>query len=393
MRKSYYPSDPAYITQDMKSSHAYCSEIEDMREELMRMHKEMEHSVPFFSPRYQAHMLWDVSMPALLGYMGALLFNQNNIDSVASPVTTMYEREVGLQLCSMLGYNIFPDKEVPVAWGHITSGGSVANIEALWASRNIKFVPLAVKAALSNEDPSVGALTFLSEEQIKAGLNTPLMVFSKESQTRRPTPLKDCTTWQLLNVEVDEVCDLTKKVIASIKLVSQFMDKKLLDLIDTESIASLGLPQILRKHKIDQYPVYTVPANSHNSWPKAGTLLGLGSNALQPIQLDINFRQDINHLREALEHCLKNEIPVMSIVAVMGSTEESAVDPIAEMHALKKDFMEKGLCFTLLADAAWGGYFKTMLIDKPTTDNLPDKKGYFEHPADANLMVLYLTVN
>ena len=44
MRKSYYPSDPAYITQDMKSSHAYRSEIEDMREELMRMHKEMEHN-------------------------------------------------------------------------------------------------------------------------------------------------------------------------------------------------------------------------------------------------------------------------------------------------------------------------------------------------------------
>ena len=268
----------------------------------------------------------------------------------------------------MLGY-IFPDKEVPVAWGHITSGESVANIEALWASRNIKFVPLAVKAALSNEDPSVGALTFLSKEQIKAGLNTPLMVFSKES-----TPLKDCTTWQLLNVEVDEVCDLTEKVIARIKLVSQFVDRKLLDLVDTKSIASLGLPQILRKHKIEQYPVYTVPANSHYSWPKAGTLLGLGSNALQPMQLDINFRQDINHLRETLEHCLEHEIPVISIVAVMGSTEESAVDPIAEMHALRDEFIKKGLCFTLLADAAWGGYFKTMLIDKPTTDTLPDKK-------------------
>ena len=374
MRKNYFPSDPAYITQEMKSSEPYKSEISDMREELLRMHKEMEQNVPFFSPRYQAHMVWDVSMPALLGYMSAMLFNQNNVDSAGSPVTTMYEKQVGQQLCSMLGYNISPEERDPVAWGHITGGGSVANIEALWASRNIKFEPLAVKAALLDEDPKVGALTFLSEEQIKVGLRTPLLVFSKESQMREPTPLKDCTTWQLLNVDVDEICDLTENVIARMKRISQLPEKKFKDLVDKGNIVSLGLPGILKRYNIDHVPVYTVPANNHYSWPKAGTILGLGSNALHPIQLDTNFRQDVEHLREVLENFLENEVPVISVVAVMGSTEESAVDPIAEIYALREEFKEKGLNFTLLADGAWGGYFKTMIIDKPTADTMPDKR-------------------
>ena len=45
-------------------------------------------------------------------------------------------------------------------------------------------------------------------------------------------------------------------------------------------------------HKI-KTPVYTCPANNHYSWPKGGTLLGLGSDALIPITLDIDFRQDV----------------------------------------------------------------------------------------------------
>ena len=82
----------------------------------------------------------------------------------------------------------------------------------------------------------------------------------------------------------------------------------------------------------------------------------------------------VEHLREVLENFLESEIPVISVLAVMGSTEESAVDPIAEIHALREEYKERGLNFTLLADGAWGGYCKTMMIDKPTTDTVPDKR-------------------
>ena len=47
------------------------------------------------------------------------------------------------------GYNIEANKDNIVSWGHITCGGTVANIEAMWAARNLKFHPLAVKKALA----------------------------------------------------------------------------------------------------------------------------------------------------------------------------------------------------------------------------------------------------
>jgi hypothetical protein len=95
-----------------------------------------QHSVPFYSPRYMAHMVNDVSMPATLGYFMGLLYNPNNISPEAGPLTHVIEYDVGQQLCGMLGYNAQlgtqPAREGPTAWGHITCDGSVANMESMW---------------------------------------------------------------------------------------------------------------------------------------------------------------------------------------------------------------------------------------------------------------------
>ena len=68
-------------------------------------------------------------MPANLGYITALLFNQNNCAAEASTVTTKLEVDVGTDLSVLMGY----DKDK--CMGHLTAGGSVANIEAVWAAR------------------------------------------------------------------------------------------------------------------------------------------------------------------------------------------------------------------------------------------------------------------
>lgn len=96
-----------------------------------------QHSVPFYSPRYMAHMVNDVSMPATLGYLMGLMYNPNNISPEAGPLTHIIEYDVGQQLCGMLGYNAQlgaepPSLEGPTAWGHITCGGSIANMESMW---------------------------------------------------------------------------------------------------------------------------------------------------------------------------------------------------------------------------------------------------------------------
>ena len=84
---------------------------------------------PTFSPRYIAHMKADLSLPGLLGWFAAMLHNPNNSSRDASRVGSVIETEAIAALAGMLGYD--PAR----AQGHFTSGGTVANFEAVWRAR------------------------------------------------------------------------------------------------------------------------------------------------------------------------------------------------------------------------------------------------------------------
>ena len=62
-------------------------------------------------------------MPANLGYICVLLYNQNNCTGEGPTVTTSFELEIGTDLCVMMAYD--KDKSM----GHLVTGGSIANIE------------------------------------------------------------------------------------------------------------------------------------------------------------------------------------------------------------------------------------------------------------------------
>lgn len=79
------------------------------------------------------------------------------------------------------------------------------------------------------------------------------------------------------------------------------------------------------------------------------------------MDVDNAARLDVAKLEKLLRDRLRDQRPVYSVVAVMGSTEEGAVDPLHKILALRQKFQAKGLSFTVHADAAWGGYFATML--------------------------------
>ncbi|KAL9032331.1 MAG: hypothetical protein Q9214_008014, partial [Letrouitia sp. 1 TL-2023] len=55
--------------------------------------------------------------------------------------------------------------------------------------------------------------------------------------------------------------------------------------------------------------------------------------------------------------------PVYAVVAIMGSTEQGAVDPLVEILDLRDKYQHKGLSFVVHCDGAWGGYFASMLPD------------------------------
>ena len=66
-----------------------------------------------------------------------MIYNTNTVSNALSQATTPMEIEVGQQMCDMLGYNLQNDSAL---WGHLTGGGTIANIEGIWSSQMLDFI-------------------------------------------------------------------------------------------------------------------------------------------------------------------------------------------------------------------------------------------------------------
>ncbi|MCY4157988.1 MAG: aminotransferase class V-fold PLP-dependent enzyme [Bacteroidetes bacterium] len=83
---------------------------------------------PFFHPRYAGQMLKPPHPVAILGYLTAMRINPNNHALDGGPPTAAMEKEVVTELIRMFE---FPEE----ALGHLTTSGTIANLEALFVSR------------------------------------------------------------------------------------------------------------------------------------------------------------------------------------------------------------------------------------------------------------------
>lgn len=120
-RENYFSCDPSLYQKKNYTN-------EKLEREFEKFIKRSKEHFPFFHPRYAAQMAKDPAIPTLLGYLTFMLSNPNNHAYEGGPVTTEMEMEVVDLLLKMVGYKI--------GWGHLTSGGSLANMEALWAARD-----------------------------------------------------------------------------------------------------------------------------------------------------------------------------------------------------------------------------------------------------------------
>ncbi|MCS7229041.1 MAG: aminotransferase class I/II-fold pyridoxal phosphate-dependent enzyme [Candidatus Kryptonium sp.] len=221
--------DPSVYPENFFSSETYKIESENLEKIFDEFLKRLEGNLPYFHPRYSAQMLKDPSIPALLAYFAVMLTNPNNHAYEGGPVTTEMEMEVVEDLLKLVGF-----KE---GWGHLTSGGSLANLEALWAVRDLR----------------------------KDGI----AVFSK---------------------------------------------------------------------------------GSHYSWKRICSILKVD---FVEIDVDENYRIDLDQLESVLK---RNK--VMFVMANFGTTGAGAVDPLVDILNLKEKYD-----FHLHIDAAYGGYFRTLIID------------------------------
>ncbi|MEO1478637.1 MAG: aminotransferase class I/II-fold pyridoxal phosphate-dependent enzyme [Bacteroidota bacterium] len=90
---------------------------------------------PFFHPRYAGQMLKPPHPIAVAAYAAAMRTNPNNHALDGGPPTGQMEKEVTRDLAALFD---FPDGEDgSAALGHLTSGGTIANLEALFAAREL----------------------------------------------------------------------------------------------------------------------------------------------------------------------------------------------------------------------------------------------------------------
>src|SRR3954449_10159298 len=97
---------------------------------LTAMAQRLRDTYPYHDPRYAGQMLKPPVPVAWAAYATAMLLNPNNHALDGGPATARMEREVVEQLGDMLGVGT-------PRLGHLTSSGTIANLEALWVAREL----------------------------------------------------------------------------------------------------------------------------------------------------------------------------------------------------------------------------------------------------------------
>jgi len=96
---------------------------------LLELVDRLNDNYPFFHPDYAGQMLKPPHAIASLAYFLAQQINPNNHALDGGPATAKMEYEVTAELARLFGYETF--------LGHLTSSGTIANLEALWVARSI----------------------------------------------------------------------------------------------------------------------------------------------------------------------------------------------------------------------------------------------------------------
>ncbi|MDZ7758382.1 pyridoxal phosphate-dependent decarboxylase family protein [Rhodohalobacter sp.] len=124
--------------EDSSDSSANSGQIEDI---LGRLTEHLEGNYPFHHPSYAGQMLKPPHPVAWLAYALTATINPNNHALDGGPPTSEMEKEAVRELAKMVGYG-------DTYLGHLTSGGTIANLEALFVAREIH--PKKSIAATSN---------------------------------------------------------------------------------------------------------------------------------------------------------------------------------------------------------------------------------------------------
>lgn len=326
-RRNYFPEDGVVV--DSATRRANEPFVDAFDDRLIELLARLKNDFPFHSPRYAAHMLAEQTLPAIAGYLAGMLYNPNNVSNDSAPVTVRLELEAASMIARMLGH---PTD----AWAHLTSGGTVANLEALWVARSVRYLPLVVAdmrdALRLPPDPALGPRASWARVPPDAALAAFARVF-------------------------DDALARDGRAPASVRRVIDAY------LASPANVVEHGLERVLAS--VNSRPALLLPETHHYCFEKALDVLGLGRRAIVPVRVDHEFRMDVADLSRRLDALEAEGRHPLAVVAVVGSTEEGAVDPVDRILALRERREREGRAtFWIHADAAYGGYLRTMTIPK-----------------------------
>lgn len=321
-RRNFHPEDPPAIATAAAQHPDYLAFESRMRRELHRLSAALKKSVPFHSPRYIGHMASDLLLPGLAAQMLTLPYNPNNVSEDAAPVTVDLEVQVGLQLARMLGYPHDPAQDA-CAFGHLTSGGTVANYQALRLALALKAFPVALRAA-GAPDLALPADDWTAFNLAPAA---GIALVAAWQHWLAAQPAGERQRWHAR--------------------------------VEAERIEQRGLVNFFVAHPQLRVPRVLAPITAHYSWSKGLKLLGLGRDQLELLPTH-GMRLDADALAATLARHAREHQPVLLCVAVLGGTEYGTIDPIDGVLAAREHARGQGLDFSVHVDAAWGGYLATL---------------------------------
>ena len=321
-RRNFHPEDPPAIPTHAAQHPDYQAFAACLRRELHQLSAALKKSVPFHSPRYIGHMVSDLLLPGLAAQMLTLPYNPNNVSEDAAPVTVDMEVQVGLQLARMFGYPHDPSRPA-CAFGHLTSGGTLANYQALRVALALKAFPVALRAA---QVPDIGV------------------------------PDDD---WSAFNLGTDGGIALLERWTQWLAAQRIGERRRWRERMQAQRIEQLGLVEFFARHPQLRTPRVLAPITAHYSWSKGLKLLGLGRGQLRMLP-ERGMRLDPDALEQTLADCARDRDPVLLVVGVLGTTEYGTIDPVDAIVDARDRWQARGLGFGVHVDGAWGGYLATL---------------------------------
>ncbi len=292
-RSKNYSMDGTGISKEDQESMGFKEATLRFSKTFQGLIRRFEKEIPAYSPHYVSHMLSESTTPAILGHLLALLHNPNNVTRDASSVGLEIEREAVAMLAKMLNFS-----GEPQACGHFTSGGTLANFEAL--SRALKRQLHWIQTELVSNGPSGDWLQKCAHRGWKN---------SAEKPSHFPSLVE-------ISHRISKNCGFNWR------------------------------PRVI------------LPESAHYSWEKIVALLGLGSETLIYVPLQQDGKMDVAVLNQVLNDEIQKGSTIVAVVSIVGSTELGAIDAIDEIQkTLDAWRIERGIHIWHHVDAAYGGFF------------------------------------